>query len=59
MINDAEAQVMSGLFNSIEEEIMRIYTEAGEERALLAIRPFFPQRLTHRFNRSKRFLFEQ
>lgn len=30
-INGEEAQVLSGLFNSTEEEIMRIYIEAGED----------------------------
>jgi hypothetical protein len=31
MLDDQEAQVLSGLFGSIEEEIMRIYNEAGED----------------------------
>jgi hypothetical protein len=30
-LTDAEAQVISGLFESTEQEIMRIYTEAGED----------------------------
>jgi hypothetical protein len=31
VVTDEEAQVVSGLFQSTEEEIMRIYTEAGED----------------------------
>ena len=30
-LTDEEAQVVSSLFKSTEEEIMRIYTEAGED----------------------------
>ena len=31
VLNDREAQVLSDLFDSTEKEIMRIYTEAGED----------------------------
>jgi hypothetical protein len=31
VLTDEEAQVASGLFQSTDEEIMRVYTEAGED----------------------------
>ena len=31
VLNDREAQVLSDLFDSTEKEIMRIYTEAGQD----------------------------
>jgi hypothetical protein len=31
VLSDKEAQVLSGLFDSTEEEIKRIYNEAGED----------------------------
>ncbi|MGI8567869.1 MAG: hypothetical protein ACR2KT_01655 [Methylocella sp.] len=31
VVNDAEAKALSELFASTEKEIMRIYTEAGED----------------------------
>ena len=31
VLTDEGAQVVSGLFKSTEEEIMRVYTEAGED----------------------------
>jgi hypothetical protein len=38
VLTDEEAQVVSGLFQSTEEEIMRIYTEAGEDALAAMIR---------------------